>query len=348
MRVKLFNSCFVLFMLVSCQNEEIAFSKNADETFYVEHLDSKMRVQVRGNTMSDKIILTVHGGPGGSSFYLSSLKEMKQFIEPEYAVAYWDQPVSGSSQGNRVGYKVEDIAEGLRKVVATLAYRYGNTKKIVLYSESWGGIISTAFLTKGNNQWLVDGWINSDGPHDFNLMDREVVKMAIEVGSEEIAKGNHVETWKPIVEYCQQHNSCCNTYEESQTLNDLLGDAEYLMDTVVKVDFNTLNIFWNETLDNHAPLTALGFNLLSNSINAVEKDAYNKEYTQAVSGIQVPLLLLWGRYDFIAPPAVADSLYNTVSSSYKKILFLERSGHNGFLQEPDIYWPAMKEFIDSL
>lgn len=338
----------VLLFLVCCQKEEISFSTEADETFYVEHLDAKMRVQVRGNTLSDKIILTVHGGPGGSSYYLSSLKEMKELIEPDYAVAYWDQPLSGASQGNRVGYKIDDIAEGLRKVIATLKYRYGSEKKIILYSESWGGIISTAFLTKGNNQLLVNGWVNSDGPYDFNLMDREIVKMAIEVGNEEIAKGNNVKTWTPIVEYCEQHNPCCDTYEQSQELNDLLGDAEYLIDTVVHVNFNTLDIFWSETLDNHAPFTALGLNLLSNSIHEVEKDAYSKDYIQAVSIIQVPLLLLWGKYDFIAPPAVADSLYAKVASVKKHKLFLERSGHNGFLQEPEIYWPAMKQFIDGL
>ncbi|WP_168171961.1 alpha/beta fold hydrolase [Algoriphagus sp. A40] len=333
--------------IIGCQQEEIPFSKNENETFYVEHLDSKLRVQMRGNTLSDKIVLTVHGGPGGSSYYLSYLDEMKE-LEQDYAIAYWDQPMAGSSQGNNVGFKVDDIAEGLRKIIVTLKNRYGNSKKVILYSESWGGIISTAFLTKGNNQLLVNGWINSDGPHDFNLMDREIVKMAIHVGSEEIAKGNNVETWSPIIEYCEQHNPCCNTYEESQKLNELLGDAEYLIDTVVQVEFNTIDIFWSEMLDNNAPFTASGFNLFSNNINGVEKDAWSKDYTKAVAGIKVPLLLLWGKYDFIVPPAVADSLLSNVQSAKKQLVLLERSGHNGFLQEPQLYWPAMKEFLNEL
>jgi pimeloyl-ACP methyl ester carboxylesterase len=334
-------------LIISCQQEEITFSKNANETFFVEHLDSKMRVQIRGNTLSDKIVLTVHGGPGGSSYYLSYLEEMRK-LEHNYAIAYWDQPLSGASQGNRVGYKIDDIAEGLRKVITTLKYRYGNSKKIILYSESWGGIISTAFLIKGNNQLLVNGWINSDGPHDFNLMDREIVNMAIQVGGNEIAKGNNVETWKPIIEYCEQHNPCCDTYEESQKLNDLLGDAEYLIDTVVQVDFNTLNIFWSETLDSNGPFTALGLNLLSNNINEVERDAYNKDYTKSISVIRIPLLLIWGKYDFIAPPSVGDSLLANINSVKKELVLLERSGHNGFLQESELYWPAMRKFLDEL
>lgn len=329
-----------------CQREEITFSTQTNETFYVEHMDSKMRVQVRGNTLSDKIMITVHGGPGGSSYYLSYLDGMKD-LERDYAIAYWDQPLAGASQGNRVGFTLDNIAEGLRKVIITLKYRYGASKKIVLYSESWGGIVTTVFLTHGNNQELVDGWINSDGPHDFRLMDREIISMAIRVGEAEITKGRHIATWKKIVTYCKTHDPMGN-YEVSQKLNDLLGDAENLIDTVVKVDFETLRIFNQEARDNHAPFTALALNLLSNGVNHVEKNAYTKDFTQSIATIETPLLLLWGKYDFIAPPAVADSLLAKVKSSSKKLVLLERSGHNGFLQEPELYWPAMREFLDGL
>jgi pimeloyl-ACP methyl ester carboxylesterase len=332
--------------LLSCQNEEIDFSPKANDTFYVEHIDSKMRVQVRGNTLSDVIIVVVHGGPGGSSYYLSYLTEMKD-IEGSYAVAYWDQPLTGASQGNRIGFSVDEIADGLRKVVATLKYRYGDNKKIVLFSESWGGIITTSFLLKRKNQDMVSGWINSDGPHDFNLMDREIIRMAIAVGEEEIAKGKNVNRWTTIVNYCK-NNDPTNNYEVSKELNELLGDAEYLIDTVVKVNFETLPIFWSEMKDNKAPFTAMVFNLLSNGLNGVEKDAYAKNYTKSVSSIRLPLLLLWGKYDFIAPPAVADSLYQTVQSPQKRMVLLERSVHNGFLQEPDVYWPAFRQFLEDL
>lgn len=331
---------------LSCQKEDITLSKNTDETFYVEHQDSKMRVQVRGNTLSDKIILTVHGGPGGSSYYISYLPEMKE-LEQSYAVAYWDQPLAGASQSNRTQFTVDDIAEGLRKVVAVIKSRYGPNKKIILFSESWGGIIATAFLTSGTNQLAIAGWINSDGPHDFNLMDREIVKMALEVGEKEITKGNNIATWTTILNYCRNNNPAGN-YAVSQQLNELLGDAENLIDTVVKVDFNTLSIFWSQMKTNNAPFTALGLNLLSNNTNNVEKGAYLKNHTQSVKSITIPLLLIWGKYDFIAPPAVADSLYANVQSSIKQLVILERSGHNGFLQEPAIYWGSLRQFVNAI
>ncbi len=84
-----------------------------------------MRVQVRGNTQSGKIILTVHGGPGGSSYYLSYLAQMQREVEPHAAVACWDQLLAGASQGNRADVTIAGIAEGLRKVVTGLRHRYG-------------------------------------------------------------------------------------------------------------------------------------------------------------------------------------------------------------------------------
>jgi pimeloyl-ACP methyl ester carboxylesterase len=332
-------------LFARCQREEITFSTAADQTFYVQQGDAKLRVQVRGNTQSGKIILTVHGGPGGSSYYLSYLAQMQREVEPHAAVAYWDQPLAGASQGNRADVTIAGIAESLRKVVTVLRHRYGPGQKIILFSESWGGLIATAFLTAGDNQQLVQGWINADGPHDFHLMDREIIRMAIATGESEIAKGNHVDTWREIVAYCRNHDPAGN-YAVSRRLNELLGEAEYLIDTVVRVEFNTPAIFWQQAQRNQAPFTALLFNLLANSYNQVEKEAYKSYFAEKVGVIRVPLLLLWGKYDFIAPPAVADSLYQRVQSPIKLKVLLQRSGHNGFLQEPDVFWPAFRQFVD--
>ncbi|GAB3643753.1 alpha/beta fold hydrolase [Spirosoma arcticum] len=327
-----------------CQPEQISVTTGTNETFYVEQAGSSLRVQVRGNTQSDKIILTVHGGPGGSSYYLSHLAQMQQLVEPTYTVAYLDQPMAGASQGNRIGYRIDDIAGSIGKTIAVLKHRYGSTKKIILYSESWGGLIATAFLTTGDNQRLVAGWINSDGPHDFNLMDREIIRMAIRIGAEQLLLGRNVARWRAIVEYCRTNDPTGN-YAVSQKLNELLGDAEYLIDTVARVEFNTINVFRSEASANNAPLTALGLNLVANGWNGVERQAYDKSYAQKVAKIRVPLLLLWGKYDFIAPPAVADSLLATVASTIKRKVLLERSGHNAFLQEPDRYWANWRAFV---
>lgn len=340
-------SILIITIFCSCQKESIELGTKTNETFYVENANGSQRVQVRGNTLSGKIILTVHGGPGGSSYYLSYLKEMQERIEPDFAVAYLDQAIAGASQSNNFKYTIDDYAEGIRKTVAVLKHRYGNNQKIILFSESWGGIVTTDFLTTGNNQQTVAGWINSDSPHDFNLQDREMRPMAISIGNQQIAQGKNVAKWQEIVSYVQA-NDPTNNYEVAKKYNDLLGEAEYLIDTVVKVDFSTINIFWSQSQTNNAPFTALAFNLFSNSRNEIEKEAYTKQYEDAVSSINIPLLILWGKYDFIAPPAVADSLYNKVQSTNKQKVILQRSGHNGFLQEPEIYWTKFKEFVQSL
>ncbi len=336
---------FIVFLL-SCQREEITLDTKADDTFYIQNSGASQRVQVRGNTLSGKIILTIHGGPGGSSYYLSYLDGMKD-IESDFAVAYLDQQIAGGSQGNNVGHTIDDFAEGVKKTISVLRHRYGNNQKIILYSESWGGVVTAAFLTKENNQQMVDGWINSDAPHDFHLQDRLMCPMAVTIGNDQIATGNNVSKWNEIISYCNSHDPA-NNYSDAKELNELLGEAEYLIDTVVKVDFNTLDIFWSESQTNNAPFTALGFNLFSNEKNEIEKGAYKKNYEEAISIINIPLLILWGKYDFIAPPAVGDSLFNKVSSIEKEKVILQRSGHNGFLQEPKIYWTKFKEFMDKL
>jgi pimeloyl-ACP methyl ester carboxylesterase len=119
-----------------------------------------MRVSVKGNTASGKIMLIVHGGPGGSAF-LYHTKEMQNLLEPRFAVAYWDQRTSGASQGgvNTETVTLSQFGDDLKKVIQVLMYRYGTTTKIFLMSHSWGGMVATQFLTTDTDQELVAGWI---------------------------------------------------------------------------------------------------------------------------------------------------------------------------------------------
>jgi uncharacterized protein len=60
------------------------------------------------------------------------------------------------------------------------------------------------------------------------------------------------------------------------------------------------------------------------------------------------LMIIHGRRDNIVPPAMGEKLYARAPDP-KKLVWLERAGHNDTLDaDPQLYWRAWKEFMESL
>src|SRR6478609_9156543 len=188
-----------LISIIGCQEEKITFGDNVNETFYVDNDGASMKVTMLGNTTSKVVLLIVHGGPGGtaSSYPMPVIRD-------KYAVAYWDQRIAGSSQGgsNASSVNLETYVEDMKKVIITLRHRYGQDVAIFVFGHSWGGMLSSAFLTTGDNQKLLSGWIYCEGVHNFPMLNNLVKEKLLTTGNEKIAANENAKFWSPIVKYC--------------------------------------------------------------------------------------------------------------------------------------------------
>jgi pimeloyl-ACP methyl ester carboxylesterase len=105
-------------------------------------------------------------------------------------MAYWDQRLAGSSGGtadlDQLTYA--QFADDLRQVVLLLRKQYPD-KKIYLLGHSFGVEMAWQFLTTGDNQNLVDGFIAMDGTYStFEwLLDLQqwIADRALETGDQE-------------------------------------------------------------------------------------------------------------------------------------------------------------------
>src|SRR5690554_3144247 len=217
----------IFFFLQSCQKENISIGTNVSETFYVENKGASMRVLVEGNTASKTILLFVHGGPGSSSYFYNT-DYISTHIEDKYAVAYWDQRNAGASQGNNNAdnFNLPTMTEDLEKVIQVLKYRYGNDISIFLLAHSFGGMLTTSFMTKGDNQNLVKGWIICSASHNYPLNDDLTCDALNFYAYQEISLGNHVSKWQEILDFINSLPSGTLSLEKANELNSYATDAE--------------------------------------------------------------------------------------------------------------------------
>jgi len=333
------------FLFGVCQNEELTKTGIAKDHFYFENRGATMPVYLEGNISSDKILIMIHGGPGDGSLYYNT-PEATDIAEKEFAIAYWDQRAAGISQGNNMSVKLRDYTYDLRTLIVLLRNRYGSEKKIYLLAHSWGGLIAPLFLQEGNNQSLVSGWIQVDGEHNYSMSDSLSKVSLTNFGRQEIQADRHAEDWQKIVDYCVTHDPK-NNYSVSRKINNYAHDTESYISQIAKGRSTKQNVKYFIREYRYPITTFISNGLYNNFVGEIDKQAYAENVSSKLNTITTPVLLLWGKYDFVCPIGLSDDIAKRISSSDVKTTIFASSGHSPMQSEPIAFWNAVTDWVKS-
>jgi len=333
----------LLLLMVSCQKEKITIGTNVSETFYLNNAGASMRLLVQGNTLSHTFLIIVHGGPGEGSFVYNT-KYITYHIENKFAVVYWDQRDAGASQGNSNGNNLNlpQMTDDLKKVIELIKYRYGENSSVFILGHSFGGLLTSSFMTTGENQTMVKGWIMVDGSPNYPLNDTLTRQMLLRVGQQQIALNDHVNNWTPIINYCNAHPGNF-TLAESNQLESYGADAETYISEVNQ--FNLLSAMEASSLIDFLPITAVLVNYLYSSDASFNAVLDKTQFSTLLYKIVTPTLLLYGEYDFICPKELGEEVYNRISTNDKKMVISPVSGHNFMFQDEVLFCNEVDNFI---
>ena len=349
-KILLFN-LLIIIGLLSCQKENISTSTNATDAFFVENQGHSMKVQVKGNTASKIIVLVVHGGPGQGSDAYQAMPEFQDILEKKYGVAYWEQRLVDVAHGNKEGdITLKTYGNDLKAVVLTLKKRYGQDTKVFIMGHSWGGQVTTQFMTDGNNQNLVQGWIFVDAVYDWDQSDKDCVTFINQVADEQIALKKNVEKWKTV-------KSKANSYDLSAAYSDTsyakfqgnLFDAGLILyeEDYGKIDLPTgtpstalSHIKYYLTADFYGTYFAVKSNYSSRLII----DARKQKLGLKIPSITKPVLVVTGKKDTFVPPIHAKRFYDLLPLGKKKYIELPKSYH--FFEEQELFVNSMVSFVE--
>jgi pimeloyl-ACP methyl ester carboxylesterase len=340
----LFPIILVFFVLISCQKEKISIGTNVSDTFYLDNAGASMRLLVEGNTASQTFLIFVHGGPGSSSFFYNT-DYISQNIENKYAVVYWDQRNAGASQGNSNGNNLNlpQMTNDLKKVIELIKYRYGQNIGVFILGHSFGGLLTASFMTQGNNQSMVKGWIFADGSHNYPLNDTLTRQMLLTEGRQQINQKKNVSSWNTIVDYCNAHPGNF-TFEESAQLGKYAADAETYFKKVKKINLQTL--INADPVKNRWPITSILVNLRYSSNASFNRDLAKTEFSSKLGVVTTPTLLLYGKYDFTCPGGLEEDVFKRIGSTDKKLAVSSISGHDIMLQDETFFCNEVDAFIE--
>ena len=344
MKFKFLLIIFSFFMCLSCQEEKIISGNRVSETFYVENQGASMHVLVEGNVTSKVFLLFVHGGPGSSSLIYHT-DYISHHLENNYANVYWDQRNAGASQGslNGANLNLQQMTDDLKKVIQVIKSKYGADSEVFILGHSYGGLLTSSFMTTSNNQSMVKGWIFVDGSHNYPLNDMLTRQMLMSVGQQQIALNKNAGNWNIIVDYCKNLTGLI-TKEESDQLVSYATDAEGMMDEVATVDILALNVV--NAVKYNWPLSSMLFNYLYSSGADFNDDLYKTDLSAALGKVTTATLVLYGQYDFVCPPDLEMDFYNRINTADKKIAVSPVSGHNMMFQDESFFCSEVSDFIE--
>ncbi|NMH88270.1 alpha/beta fold hydrolase [Flavivirga algicola] len=330
----------VLATLISCSDDENL--ENLNNTLFVRHKNADMPAYIHGNASEKVFLIILHGGPGGYGLsYRGST--IKNKIEKEYAVVYFDQRGSGMAQGSysKDGINVDIMAEDVLALSKVIKHKYGNDSKLFLMGHSWGGTLGPATLLKDQSPFL--GWIDVDGSHNVKGLYQEYISNFKRVAAEQIGIGNDIEYWSKVIDFV---NGLDSEYNDINDMYDLNNEAFFAEEKLEESGIiNTEGSQDNNVIFKYTPLTLI-WNVLNTQSILDENLFRNVTYTDRLSEITIPSLVIWGKHDMVVPLGFAQEAYDNLGSSKKELVIFEKSGHSPMFSEPDLFADKVIEFIN--
>ena len=337
-KYKLALIALLVFCLSSCSEEDDL--SDLSDTIIVRHMDADMPAYIFGNGAEKVFLITLHGGPGGMG--LSFRGTAFTSIENTCAVVYFDQRGSGMAQGSydEDGISIDIMAQDVLALVKVLKLKYGSESRFFLLGHSWGGTLATATLLKDQRDFL--GWIQVDGTHSPRDLYAEYLSNFERVAAEQISAGNSIPFWESVNEMVEEVDPQFNrddvprlntkAFDAEQELSgdDLINSPGGGRDDLV-FQYNLLTFYWN-VLNTQS--------LLDPDIQGI------LSYTDRLSEITLPTLILWGEYDMVIPVAIAEEAYANIGSSEKRVVIFEKSGHSPMGSVADQFAAEVNLFID--
>jgi len=304
-----------------------------DEKAYLQLGGVDQWVRVRGEKLSNPVLISLHGGPGFPEAWLQ--RYFNAVLEKSFTIVYWDQRGAGRSfkPGGiaKSSMTVEQFIADLDQLVDIVRARLGQ-RKVVIFGHSWGSALG--MLYAGRFPEKVSVYVGGAQIGDWAAAESASYALTL-AEAERLNNRKAVKALRAIGPPPYPASSVFTERTWSQRLDGQLGPA----------------MLWNMTRIALTGPEPVLFNLRRTmrafrfSMDAMWPEVSTLNLTKLVPTLRMPVFFFVGRRDHWVVPETSVAYFNALSAPEKTLVWFERSGHEMFADEPDKFNRTMVEMV---
>ncbi len=327
----------------------IVSERGIEECSYVELGGIRQYVQIRGQDISNPIILFLHGGPGNPTSCISY--HYQEDLEKDYTVVNWDQRGCGRTfyecHGKDSPISAEQILDDLDQLVDYLLERFSQ-KRLILLGYSWGTVPGILYA-KLHPEKLLCYLSVCQCVHILSgavYIAQQTVQLAQAEGdyafadklARQIASFKTCDTAfsaQAYRSYAKMRELTCS-YKKSKTCKPMVA---YIRKGMLSPDCALRDLRWK------LRQLLLSKSYFSHTSPLIQYLSMEFDLRRLSPDFQVPVYFLTSDDDRICPAEPISQYYSHITAPDKRLLRLHTQTHTLFFDEPQVFCQSVRELL---
>ena len=289
-------------------------------------------VMIRGRSLDNPVLVTLHGGPGFSEARL--LRHHNSALEDHFTVVYWDQRGAGKSFDRAIpaaSMTVQQFIDDLGELVDRARIRTGQDR-VAIFGHSWGSALGALFATRRPEQ--VSAFIGSGQIGHWQAGEAASYAHAM---AEAERRGNK-KAIRELQEIGPPPYGADALWTERNWLQRFAGNLG------IGSLWRMGRIFLRgpEWSIYELPKMVAGFRW---SLDAMWVEVSRLNLLEAAADFAAPVFFLLGRQDNWVPPETSVAYFEALTAPRKELVWFENSGHEPFVDEATKFNRTMIDLV---
>ena len=330
--------------LFSCRNQPIINQSSAEtdrkdssinEKSLLELGGEKQYVEITGASVSNPVLLFLHGGPGWPQ--TPHIRYFNSELKKTMTIVAWEQSGCGQSYINNPNPKnlsLEQIVKDAHELTQLLKKRF-KQDKIYLVGFSWGSIPGLQLIQKYPEDYRayfvitkvldINKSIAASREWIKKQATRKNDKASLKI-LEQLEKGDTMLCKRPMDCFLKQYEILS---KYGGAIYNKASEAEILKaETQAYEDYKKYDWY-----------TAFKY-----SAYRLENDLFTTDLSK-IRELKIPVYFFMGRHDWNLPTAITEEFVKNLAAPKKEIVWFENSGHEPLEEEAGAFNRAMIERV---